>query len=123
MPCPCGRAAPVIAHVDGRTRNAFVFRDGTRLWPRTAMVRAMLPFVPFRRCQLVQLDHEQIEFRYLPDGSGREPDLAGLAASARQTFHPSVRISLVAVEALEAGPGGKVDEFLSRLDEWAQPLP
>jgi hypothetical protein len=24
---------------------------------------------------------------------------------------------------LEAGPGGKVDEFLSRLDEWAQPLP
>ena len=74
----------------------------------------MHAFVPFRRYQLVQLDHERIEFRYLPDGSGRPPDLAGLEAWARQTFHPSVEMRLVAVDALQAGPGGKVEEFMTR---------
>jgi phenylacetate-CoA ligase len=119
-PCRCGRAAPIITRIEGRTRNAFIFRDGTRLWPRAAMVRAMHAFVPFRRYQLVQLDHEQIEFRYLLDGSGREPDLAGLEACARRTFHPSVRMRLVAVDALQAGPGGKVEEFISRVDDRIQ---
>ena len=54
------------------------------------------------------------------DGSGREPDLAGLEACARRTFHPSVRMRLVAVDALQAGPGGKVEEFISRVDDRIQ---
>src|SRR6202140_3260495 len=54
--CPCGRTLPVIARGEGRSRNAFVFRDGSRMWPRTSMVRAMQPFVPFTRFQMVQLD-------------------------------------------------------------------
>jgi phenylacetate-CoA ligase len=37
-PCGCGRAAPIIARIEGRSRHAFIFRDGTRLWPRAAMV-------------------------------------------------------------------------------------
>ncbi len=119
-PCRCGRAAPIIARIEGRSRHAFIFRDGTRLWPRAAMVRSMQAFVPFRRYQLVQLDHERIEFRYLPDGSGRAPDLAGLEACARRTFHPSVEMRLVAVDALQAGPGGKVEEFISRVDDRIQ---
>jgi phenylacetate-CoA ligase len=118
--CRCGRAAPVIARVEGRVRNAFVFRDGSKVWPRGSMVRAMQAFVPFRRFQLVQLDHERIEFRYLADGSGREPDLQGLEACARRTFHPSVTMSLVAVDALESGPSGKIEEFISRVAESEQ---
>jgi phenylacetate-CoA ligase len=90
--CPCGRTLPVIARVEGRSRNAFVFRDGSRMWPRTSMVRAMAPFVPFTRFQMVQLDFERIEFRYLPDGSGRAPDVAALNAHARAVFHPSVAL-------------------------------
>jgi phenylacetate-CoA ligase len=113
--CPCGRTLPVIARVEGRSRNAFVFRDGSRMWPRTSMVRAMAPFVPFTRFQMVQLDFERIEFRYLPDGSGRAPDVAGLAAHARAAFHPSVEFDLVEVDALHPGPSGKFEEFISRV--------
>lgn len=32
--CPCGRSLPMIAQIDGRTRHAFLFEDGTRVWPR-----------------------------------------------------------------------------------------
>ena len=113
--CPCGRTLPVIARVEGRSRNAFVFRDGSRIWPRASMVRAMAPFVPFTRFQMVQLDFEKIEFRYLPDGSGRAPDVAGLNAHARAVLHPSVEIDPVEVDALPPGPSGKFEEFISRV--------
>ena len=114
-PCPCGRALPVIAQIEGRTRNAFVFRDGTRFWPRAAMVRPMHAFVPFQRFQLVQLDHERIELRYISDGSGRQPDLVGLNAYAQKTFHSSVQLSICEMDTFAPGPSGKVEQFISHV--------
>lgn len=114
-PCPCGRALPVIAQIEGRTRNAFIFRDGTRVWPRAAVVRAMQAFVPFRRFQLVQIDHEQVELRYISDGSGRKPDLTALNAYARDVLHPSIKVSVLEMDALPAGPGGKIEQFISHV--------
>jgi phenylacetate-CoA ligase len=114
-PCGCGRALPVITRVEGRTRNAFVFRDGTRVWPRGGMVRPMHAFVPFQRYQLVQLDHERIEFRYIADGSGRKPDAAGLNDYARTALHPSIQMSVCEMDAFPPGPSGKVDEFISHI--------
>lgn len=113
--CPCGRTLPIIEQIEGRRRNMFVFRDGTRFWPRSAMIRPMHAFVPFRRYQLVQLDHETIEFRYISDGSGREPNAAALNAYARQTIHPSITVHLVEVDHFTAEPSGKVQEFVSNL--------
>jgi len=113
--CACGRTTPVIKQVVGRTRNMFEFRDGTRIWPRAPMIWPMQAFVPYRRYQLVQLDHETIEFRYEPDGSGREPDLAGLNACARRQIHPSVSLRLVEVPQLSVGASGKLEEFISKV--------
>jgi phenylacetate-CoA ligase len=112
-PCVCGRALPVIAQVLGRSNAAFLFRDGSRVWLRGSLVRAMRTFVPFSRFQLVQRDYENIEFRYVPDGSGREPDVAALNAHARKVIHPSVIVSVTPVDALRPGPSGKLDEFVS----------
>jgi phenylacetate-CoA ligase len=113
--CPCGRTLPLIARIEGRTRNAFVFRDGSRVWPRAAMVQPMRAFIPFSRFQLVQLDYERIELRYVADGSPREPDLAALNAYARATIHPSVKVIPTEVEALPLGAHGKFEEFISHL--------
>ena len=115
LQCPCGRSLPVIERILGRTRNAFVFRDGSQIWPRGSTVRPMHEFVPFRRYQLVQLDYETIELRYEPDGSDRKPDLAGLNDYARRVFHPSVELSVVEVKQLLPGPGGKLEEFVSNI--------
>jgi phenylacetate-CoA ligase len=119
-PCRCGRALPVIAQIVGRTRNAFVFKDGKRMWPRGWDARSMLTFVPCNEFQMVQLDHEHIEFRYVPDGSGCAPDAAGLTAFAHEKMHPSVKIILVPLDAIPRGPGGKFEQFLSLvLVDWA----
>jgi phenylacetate-CoA ligase len=115
QPCPCGRSLPIIAQVEGRTRNAFVFRDGTRVWPRGRLVRQMKAFVPFIQYQLVQLDFERIELRYVPDGSGRAPDLTRLAAFAREALHPSVTIGITPMDVLPRGLNGKFEDILSLL--------
>jgi len=112
-PCGCGCSLPIIERIDGRVRNAFVFRDGTRIWPRGWLVREMRAFVPFRQYQMVQLDHERIELRYVPDGTGRPPDLDGLAEYARRMMHPSVGISVVPMQILPRGPSGKFEDFIS----------
>jgi phenylacetate-CoA ligase len=114
-PCPCGRTLPVIERIEGRTRNTFVFRDGTRVWPRPSMIRPMQAFVPFCRYQLVQLDHENIEFRYVPDGSDRKPDLPALNAYAREAIHPSVNLRVIEVEGLPISASGKIEQFISNL--------
>jgi phenylacetate-CoA ligase len=119
-PCRCGRSLPVITQVEGRTRSAFIFRDGKRMWPRSWDAFDMRAFVPFREFQMVQLDHEHVEFRYVPDSSGRAPDLVGLAAFAHERLHPSVEIILVPLDTMPRGPGGKFEQFLSHLPvDWA----
>ena len=111
--CSCGRTLPIIQRIEGRSRNMFVFGDGTRFWPRFSTVRPMHAFVPFQRYQWVQLDRENIEFRYTPDGSGRTPDVGALNAYARQVIHPSLNFTLKEVETLASGPSGKFEEFIS----------
>jgi len=114
-PCRCGRTLPVISEIEGRSRNVFVFRDGSRIWPRAAMVRPMQAFVPFLRFQLVQLDHERIELRYISDGSGHLPDLDRLNAYARKVLHPSIELSVREMTAFTPGPSGKIEEFISHI--------
>jgi phenylacetate-coenzyme A ligase PaaK-like adenylate-forming protein len=111
--CPCGRRLPVIAQVLGRTRCAFIFEDGTRVWPRSWDGHAMRMFIPYREFQMVQLDHRRIEFRYVPDGTDRHPDSAGLDAYVRTKIHPSANVVPVPMKTIPRGPGGKLDPFIS----------
>jgi len=116
-PCICGRSLPVLSQVLGRTRHAFVFRDGKRIWPRVWNATAMQAFVPCREFQVVQVDFERIEFRYVAETAAGAPDLEGLRRYARETLHPSVDISAVAVAEIMRGPGGKYDPFVSHFED------
>src|SRR5262249_1689760 len=113
-PCRCGRTLPVLSQVLGRTRHAFAFRDGKRVWLRVWNATAMQAFVPCREFQVVQVDFERIEFRYVAD-SGRPIDAEGLRAYGKKHLHPSVETIPVRVDRISRGPGGKLDPFVSNL--------
>lgn len=113
--CGCGRSLPVLSQVLGRTRNAFVLKDGKRVWLRIWDEQALQACVPCRELQMVQLDHERFELRYVPDGSNRTADRASLDAYVRNKIHPSAEVTLVPMEAIPRGPGGKFDPFISRV--------
>jgi phenylacetate-CoA ligase len=109
--CPCGMTLPVIEQIDGRTRYAFVFEDGRRVWPRLVDFDPS-SFVAYREFQLVQTDRKTVELRYVPDGE-RLPDKAGLDAYIREKIHPLANVQLVPLTALPKGPGGKLTPFVS----------
>ncbi len=110
--CTCGRSLPVIAQVEGRSRYAFLFKDGTRVWPRLWDLD-ISPFVSCREFQLAQVDCERVEFRYVPDDMTPAPDGIGLSAYLRGKLHPSADIALVPMRRIPRGRGGKLEPFVS----------
>jgi phenylacetate-CoA ligase len=112
--CSCGMTLPVIEQVDGRTRYAFVFEDGSRVWPRLIDFDPS-SFVAYREFQLVQTDRKTVEFRYVPDGNGLSNE-AGLKAYIRGKTHPLANVELVPWPAIPKGPGGKLTPFISLVE-------
>jgi phenylacetate-CoA ligase len=112
--CGCGRTLPVIEHLLGRTRNMFRFADGTACWP-ALLSSEMQQFGVIRQFQVVQSTHSDIEFRYVPDRDRRIDDPAGLMAYIRERLHPSVNVTITAVERIERSAGGKYEDYLSRV--------
>jgi phenylacetate-CoA ligase len=115
--CACGRSLPVIERIEGRTRYAFVFKDGTRIWPRIHTLRDINEIVPNCECQVVQIAPERVEVRYVPDNSGRAPDLTALNEYVRRKFHTSVSASAVAMAAIPRGASGKLHPFVSMVHD------
>ena len=112
--CPCGRGLPTIKRVAGRARHLFVMPDGSRMWPRLGMLwEPLTRMMPYREVQLVQTAVDTLEVRYVP-ASGGPPDVAGIEAIMRAEFHPTLRVTLVAVEQI-ARPGRKSEMFVSQV--------
>ena len=114
--CRCGRALPIITRIEGRTRSAFVFRDGARIWPRGAMVQRMHEFVPFRQgtswCGSM---HNELSFATFRMVQGATPTSLASTPTRGKVLHPSIQMSVREMEAFPSGPSGKVDEFSSHI--------
>jgi hypothetical protein len=109
---PCGRGLGSLTAIRGRYRNAFVLADGRVIHPYANAAR-MGAHLAYRQIQIVQTEVDRIEIRYVPDGSGREPDRGGIEGLVRETFDPSLSVTLVAVEGFAAPRGGKFEETVS----------
>jgi phenylacetate-CoA ligase len=111
-PNSCGRAHPTLRRILGRSRNLFRFRDGQSIWPVASSFR-LWQFLPLAQFQVVQLDFDRIEVRYVPDTSGRQPDVEGLTQRMRAVLRQEVDVTLRRVERVERTANGKLEECLS----------
>jgi len=108
----CGRGLPTLRRILGRYRNLFRFRDGKRVWPVFTNFQVH-EFVPLKQMQVVQIDLDHVEIRYVPDGSDRPIDLLGLTHSVRTTLDQPVEVTLRPVERIERSPSGKYEDCVS----------
>jgi phenylacetate-CoA ligase len=111
-PCPCGRTLLVIERLLGRTRNIFRFADGTSCWP-ILLASEMKHLVPARQFQVVQRTRAEIEFRYVPVHADQVNDLTAFTAYVRRRLHPSVNVTVTAMDRIERSAGGKYEDYLS----------
>jgi phenylacetate-CoA ligase len=116
----CGRKLPTLRRILGRYRNLFRFRDGTRIWP-VATAFYLHDFVRFTQFQIVQMDFDSIEVRYVPEGGpgaaeGGTPgpgDLANLTERVRKVLKQPVQVTVRAVDKIERAATGKFEDCIS----------
>ena len=111
--CDCGREHAVIDRVLGRERNLVRRPDGTSGW---AGLRDVVKIDAVLQGQFVQTRLDQVELR-VKLSRPLDTDLREqLVRTVRRTLAYPFEVDIVQVDSIERGPGGKFEEFVSRLD-------
>ncbi len=109
-PCPCGRALPVLASLEGRLDDDVITPDGRRVGRLDPVFKADLPL---REAQIVQVDRERVILRVVP-APGYGPAVAGdLTARLRQRLGAGMAIEVEEVERLPRTAAGKLRAVVS----------
>ena len=110
-PCRCGRTHPVLARVMGRVRNIAVKPDGKRFWPTTLLLVRKIEAI--RQFQYVQTAPDAIELRVVLDRPLSTAEQQTAIATVQRVLAYPYRVDIRPVAAIERGPTGKFEEFLS----------
>jgi phenylacetate-CoA ligase len=108
----CGRGLPTLRRILGRYRNMFRFRDGTTAWPVVSWFK-LHEFIALKQFQIVQIDLDRVEIRYVPKGAGQAVDLAGLTQRVRTALRQPVEVTVRSVDRIERPPSGKFEDCIS----------
>ena len=122
--CSCGFDGAAMRLVDGRDEDFFVLPDGREISPRVIynIVNTALPTggisgvlaQAIRAFQIVQVAPDRIVVRVVP-GMQYSDDLWNDLDSHVRQLHPSLRVEVRRVDALEAEPGGKFRQVTSHV--------
>lgn len=112
-PCACGRHLPTIERVLGRVRNLVCTPDGQRYWPVDLGKFRLMGAV--RQFQYVQAAPDTIELRFVLNRPLTTEEEIKAQELARDALGYPFKVKVKSVLAIERGPGGKFEEFLSHL--------
>jgi phenylacetate-CoA ligase len=108
----CGRGLPNLRRILGRYRNMFRFRSGRIVWPDLANFH-LREWIPLKQLQLIQLDFDTIEIRYVPLATDVMVDITGLTDHIRSIIHEPIVLKLQPVERIDRPPSGKFEDCIS----------
>jgi phenylacetate-CoA ligase len=114
-PCGCGRGLPVIERIAGRVRNMMTLPDGGQYWPDfgPAFYGDIEPVTQF---QVVQTSLRDLEFHVAARRPPSEQEADAIKRKLNACLRTDFEIALVLHDAIPRGPGGKYEEFVSRID-------
>lgn len=112
--CPCGRGLPVLNRIVGRTRNMLTLPNGDKVWPSFPEDR-MMPIAPIRQFQIVQHDLQRIEARLVSARALTDDEVGRLRAFLVGCLRHDFKLELVFVDEIARSPGGKYEDFVSRV--------
>jgi phenylacetate-CoA ligase len=108
-PCPCGRTLPVLTKIAGRVRNAIVTRDEKRWFPMFGL-RNQAETAKILQYQIVQTSFDRVEARLVLDSPLTPDEERRILERVHGRLPPGLDVSLVPVESIGRGPGGKFEE-------------
>ena len=112
--CICGRELPVIQKVRGRVRNLAYTPDGRRFWP--VSLNRIRDIKAIRQAQYVQTALNAIELRVVLNRPLRDDEREDAIRKVQAALGHPYDVTVTPIPAVERGPTGKFEEFLSRLE-------
>ncbi len=118
--CECGRGLPVVKRILGRQRNMLTYPDGSERWPSlredgiVALTARGVP--PVRQFQLVQHSTERLEARVVLSRPYTNPEETLVADYLRSQLGGHWQIDFSYPAAIERGPRGKYEDFISHVE-------
>jgi phenylacetate-CoA ligase len=114
-PCPCGRAAPMLAPVQGRIVDTFKTRDGRSAWAGFAGAYSPLAHPSIRQFQLVQKSLDLMVVRLVKAGEIPQEVLDGLTRIIHTCLGDNVVVQFEFPEAIPVLSSGKYHYAISEV--------
>lgn len=112
--CACGRTAPVLTRIAGRSRNLFRFPGGIVVQPNIKTVNFMTYLRP-RQWQVIQTAPLKIEVHLVPGEDPATMDFDGMERYIRELLHADLEVEFKLVDAIPVSPGGKHEDYVCAL--------
>ncbi|PWB49892.1 MAG: hypothetical protein C3F13_17835 [Anaerolineales bacterium] len=116
--CPCGRSAPMLASVEGRSVEALRAANGSMVWGGFAGAPwRCLTHPSIRQFQVNQKSLKQMVFRLVPSGEIPRAVLDEIRYAVRHTFGDNCTVEFKFVDEIAPLPSGKHQYAVSELNE------
>ncbi|MGI9383363.1 MAG: phenylacetate--CoA ligase family protein [Methyloligellaceae bacterium] len=113
-PCACGRTAPVLTRIAGRSRNLFRFPGGIVVQPNIKTVNFMKYLRP-RQWQVIQTAPLKIEVHLVPGEDPESMDFDGMEDYIRRLLHDDLEVEFKLVNEIPVSRGGKHEDYICAL--------
>jgi phenylacetate-CoA ligase len=113
-PCPCGRSAPRLANVLGRTSDVVATPSGRLL--HGEFFTHLFYGVPVRRFRVEQLTAQDLRVEIVPNVGYDEPVRQRIVDAIKRHGDPAFRIDWVIVDHIAASPSGKYRFVVSHVE-------
>lgn len=112
--CPCGRSAPTLSLIAGRSRNLFRFPGNVVIQPdfKTATWEKFLKPLQW---QVAQTGPFALEVRFVPREDAASADFEGMTAYIRDLLRQNVSVEYRAVEEISKASSGKYEDYICEL--------
>jgi phenylacetate-CoA ligase len=115
--CTCGRGLPRLIRILGRRRNRLWWPDGSTSWPNLSSLPWLELAPALRRFQLRQRPDRSLLLRY---EAGRElsaDERERVAEALFAKLRCQLPLDFERVDALPLSPAGKLEDFVSEIDQ------
>ena len=119
-PCPCGRAHPIIARIDGRLRHRFEFAGSRRFSPTIGFS----PYLDILKADIedaAQTGPMDIEVRFVSKAPDSAIDFDAMTDLYRRNFHDSIKVTYRRLDRIAPAPGGKYIDYVNEYDDGNSP--
>ena len=112
--CACGRALPLLRHIDGRTTDFIVASDGT-VMHGLALIYVLRDLTSIHAFKIIQEKRDLVRVLVVPAGGFDDATVTTICAGFQQRLGSATRVQVESVDHIEPDASGKYRYVVNRI--------